>query len=209
MTKPIAIVDVDETLWAFHDAVANTGRDMNIKIPKRGECTGWDVIYKDAGIDAVIKVFNAVHAQQCSYKPYPDAEPFLKWLKTRFYVVIASHRGDKYKPELVEWLKTNNLVYDEVHVSMDKGKLFVDQRVEIVIDDRADTIIDALNHKKVGIGLRKPWNKNAQYKVGKVGDKEFFVPLILFDTLTDIQDFLENYNSSHKYENALKEEVQL
>jgi septum formation topological specificity factor MinE len=180
-----------------------------VKIPKRHECTNWESIFQYAGADAVISVFNAVHSQQCSYKPYPEAESFLKWMKTRFYVIIASHRKAMYKPELVEWLKTNNLTYDEVHVSMDKGKLFADPRVEVVIDDRDSTIIEAMRHGKIGIGLRKPWNCKSRY-TGSIADIEFYdVPLTLFDNLTDIQDFLSNYHSSHKYVDALKEEVLL
>ena len=206
MTKPIAIVDVDETLWAFHDAVSNTARDLGVKIPKRSECTGWETIFNLDGKEAVIKVFDTVHSQQCSYKPYPDAESFLKWLKTRFYVVVASHRGQSYRYELMDWMKMNNLVYDEIHVSMDKTELFGNPRVEIVIDDRADTIFSALKHGKIGIGLRKPWNQNAIYHENCSGDIQPGVPLTLFDTLTDIQDFLENYHSVHKYERVLKEE---
>jgi FMN phosphatase YigB (HAD superfamily) len=176
--KPIAIVDVDETLWPLHDAVWATGEELGIKIPKRNECTGWDTIYKYAGKESVTCVFNEVHSRQCSYRPYPDAERFLRFMRTRFHVVIASHRLDKYKPELVEWLKTNNLVYDEVVVTADKTQMFDNPRVTVVVDDRADTIIAALRKGKMGVGLRKPWNQNVR------------IPAHLFDTLTEIEDHL-------------------
>lgn len=182
MQKPIAIVDVDEILWPFLDAVQATGKDRGIKLPTRKECTHWDAIFEYVNDkDAVISIFNEVHAHQCSYKPYPESEHFLKFMRTKFHVIIASHRLDKYRAELMEWLETNNLVYDEVFVSGDKTKLFDNPRVAIVIDDRADTIIEALVQNKIGIGLRKPWNcANTS--------------LTLFDTLPDIENFLEYYN---------------
>ena len=176
--KPIAIVDVDEILWPLHDAVYATGEELGIRIPKRHECTGWDTIYKYAGKEAVTKVFNEVHSRQCSYRPYPEAEGFLKFMKSRYHVVIASHRLEKYKLELIEWLDANNLVYDEVVVSADKTTLFDDPRVAVVVDDRADTIVAALKRGKMGVGLRKPWNRDR-------------VPAQLFDTLPDIEEFLQ------------------
>lgn len=201
--KPIAIVDVDETLWAFHDAVYNTGKEMGITIPKRKECTKWDEIYNKVGKDAATKVFNAVHAHQCSYKPYAESEKFLKYMKSRFYVIIATHRTDCYKPELIEWLHTNKLVYDEVHTSLDKTTLFRDNpRVEVVVDDRDETIQLAIDFGKIGVGLRKPWNTNTMFVRNFGGVKES-IPLTLFDTLSDIQTFLEDYNKVYRFDKSV------
>jgi hypothetical protein len=178
---PIAIIDVDETLWAFHDAVMSTGKELGVKLPIRSECNDWNAIFKYGNVDEVIQVFNKVHSKQCSYKPYPDAEHFLKYMKSRFHVMISSHRLEIYRQELVDWLDMNNLVYDEVHVSNDKTLMFNNPRVAVVIDDRADTIIAALNKHKIGVGLRKPWNEQVST-----------TPLALFDSLTDIEDYLSN-----------------
>ena len=40
--KPIAIVDVDETLWGFNTALHALARDKGIKLPKVEECDHWD-----------------------------------------------------------------------------------------------------------------------------------------------------------------------
>jgi hypothetical protein len=203
--KPIAIVDVDETLWPFHDAVSNTGLDLGIKIPKRTECVNWEAIFKYAGECDVVKVFDTVHSQQCSYKPYADAEAFLKFMTSRFYVMIVSHRKVEYRYELMDWLNMNKLPYNELVVTSDKNKLIDNPRVEVVVDDRDSTIIYACRKGKVGTGLRKPWNMNATYPV-MVKGQERVVPLVLFESLTDIADFLSNYHSVHKYDKALEEE---
>ena len=206
MTKPIAIVDVDETLWPFHDALENTARDLGVKIPKRKDCTYWNSVFQYAGECEVVKVFDTVHSQQCSYKPYSDAEAFLKFMATRFHVIIASHRKPTYRIELVDWMNTNKLPYNEIVVTSDKTALFNNNpRVEVVVDDRDQTIIDACKRGKVGIGLRKPWNMNATYTT-MVKGQERVVGLTLFESLTEIADFLTNYHSAYTLERALEEE---
>ena len=177
--KPIAIVDVDETLWSFYDAVFETGKRFGFKLPPRCECTDWNAPFKYETSENVIKVFNEVHSHQCDYKPYPYSDRFLKFLRTKYYVVIASHRLEKYKDELVNWLNKNGLEYDEVSVSMDKTSLFDNPNVVLVIDDRADTLIAAHKHGKLGIGLKKPWNE------------KFIDEKNLFNALHDIEVFLK------------------
>jgi hypothetical protein len=177
--KPIVIVDVDETLWPFHDAVVETGKSMGVKVPQRCECDGWNVIYKYSNKENIIKVFNDVHSRQGEYYPYLKSHKLLKFLRKKYYVIIASHRLDIYKDELVKWLDKNGLEYDEVTVSMDKTSLFANPNVALVIDDRADTLVAAHNHGKMGIGLKKPWNE------------KFIDEKNLFNTLYDIEVFLK------------------
>ena len=177
--KQICICDVDETLWSFYDAVFETGKRFGFKLPPRCECTDWNAPFKYETSENVIKVFNEVHSHQCDYKPYPYSDRFLKFLRTKYYVVIASHRLEKYKDELVNWLNQNGLEYDEVSVSMDKTSLFDNPNVVPVIDDRADTLIAAHKHGKLGIGLKKPWNE------------KFIDEKNLFNTLHDIEVFLK------------------
>ena len=177
--KQICIVDVDETLWQFYDAVFETGKNFGFKLPPRCECTEWDAPFKYETMENVIKVFNIVHSRQCDYYPYVYSRKFLEFLRTKYYVIIASHRLEKYKGELVDWLDINGLEYDEVTVSMDKTSLFDNPNVVLVIDDRVDTLIAAHNHGKVGIGLRKPWNE------------KFIDEKNLFNTLHDIEVFLK------------------
>jgi hypothetical protein len=173
--KPIAIVDVDETLWGFNTTLHALARDKGIKLPPTNECDHWDSLYRYEPREKVMPLFNEIHSTQCSYRPFPDAEKFLKFMKERHYVIIASHRDNHLKPELVEWLKTNNLVHDEVIVTRNKEVLFKNPRVDFVIDDKGETILAAQNHGKCALGLKRPWNR-------KIVENEF-----LFDSLTDIE----------------------
>lgn len=188
--KPIAMVDVDETLWAFNTAVHATSKELGVRVPPPSECNSWTSIYSLSGKEAVDKVFDTVHSRQCSYAPFPDAQDFLTNMRKRFNVAIVSHRSDRYKPELIEWLHANNLQFDGVVLTPDKIPMVNDSRVKIVVDDRAETIAAAIVAGKVGVGLRRPWNQT--YRA---------VKLPLFESLTEIWEFIENWNDIYKFSN--------
>jgi hypothetical protein len=176
--KPIAVIDTDETLWGFHSALYALAKEREIKLPTSSECTHWNALYMYAPKETVIPLFNEIHANQCSYLPFQNAELFLKLMQTRFYIVIASHRNDEFKPGLIEWLKTNNLVYDEVVVTSRKECLVMNPRTTHVVDDKAELLLFAQKHGRVGIGLSRPWNR-------KTVDEAF-----LFDDLLDIWNYI-------------------
>ena len=133
-------------------------------------------MYKHAPRETVIPLFDEIHANQCSYRPFPDAAQFLKFMSDRFIVFIVSHRNAKYESELVEWLEFNDLMYDKVVVTGNKENMFLNPRVTHVVDDKAETLREALRCGKTALGLSRPWNR-------KTIDSMF-----LFDTLTDIQN---------------------
>jgi len=175
-----AIIDVDETLWsfsrAFYDEVVASGIE-NFPVPE--EFNYWSIFWEYLPKDAAFKFFDRVHCKQCDYKPYKEAKHFLQFLKDQgYYIVIASHRDPKYTEELKNWLMLCALPYDEVHVSFDKTALFNDPEVELVVDDRPETLVRAARAGKIAIGLLKPWNK----RCGK---------LRLFKSLKDIERYLK------------------
>ena len=165
--KHIAIVDVDETLWGFHSAVHSLFRGYGSKNPTR---TG---MYSDGtpssstpGQGSVTKVFDAVHAQQCSFKPFPEAKQFLTYLSDAYSITIATNRKPQMRQELIDWLDMNNLVYNDVVIAHDKNPLLKDPRVRVVVDDRAEFLMEAIKEGKLACGLRRPWNENAGLRDG-------------------------------------------
>jgi hypothetical protein len=164
--KHIAIVEVDETLWGFNIAVHTFAKEMGVKLPPTRECIGWDAIYKYAGKEAVTKVFDAVHAQQCSFKPFPDAKRFLAYLGDAYSITIASNRKPQMRQELVDWLDMNELIYNDVIIAHDKVPLLKDPRVRVVVDDNAEFLMEAIKEGKLACGLRRPWNENAGLREG-------------------------------------------
>jgi len=190
--KMKAVVDVDETLWGFNNALRECALSHGYPFPTMDECNNWGAIYDFIPKPDAIKLFDEVHLNQLNYPPFPEAQEFLKFMCKNFYVIIASHRNPDHLPQLKDWLEINNLEHDDIFISFDKTVLFADPQVVVVVDDRDETLDIALNHKKVAVGLRRPWNQNFKRKV-EYNNKMYEVPLVLFDTLPEIQKFLEPY----------------
>jgi hypothetical protein len=180
MNSQICICDVDETLFGFNNALRECAVSHGYRFPTMKECTHWEAIYDFIPKDEAIKLFDEVHEHQCDYAPFPDAKDFLNFMNKHFDVIIASHRKKEFFPELQKWMVKNHLMYDQIDVSFDKTKLFSLSRVKVVIDDRDETLRIAMDAGLTALGLRRPWNENAN-------DRNY----LLFETLTDIQAYIE------------------
>ena len=82
-----------------------------------GNVSGWNSVFKYADKESVTKVFDAVHAQQCSFKPFPEAKQFLTYLSDAYSITIATNRKPQMRQELIDWLDMNNLVYNDVVIA--------------------------------------------------------------------------------------------
>lgn len=178
--KPIAIVDVDEILWGFNDALRDLALSRGYRFPTREECVHWGSVYDFIPKPEAIKLFDEVHENQCGYAPFPDAKDFLAFMRKHFYVLIASHRNQDHTPMLMDWLRINELEYDGLNVSFDKTKLFSIPGTKVVVDDRDETLRIAMDAGLVAVGLRRPWNENSK-------DRDY----LLFESLPEIEEYIE------------------
>ena len=177
----VAVVDVDEILWGFNDALRACAVSHGYHFPTMKECTHWGAIYDFIPKREAIELFDEVHEHQCDYAPFPYAREFLWFMRKHFYVIIASHRNTDHKPQLREWLRKNGMAYDKIDVSFDKTRLFSDRMVKVVVDDRDETLRIAMDAGITAVGLRRPWNENSK-------DRKY----LLFETLPEIQQYIEN-----------------
>lgn len=178
--KNISIIDVDETLFGFNDALRDCALSHGYPFPTVEQCTHWNSVYDFIPKPEAIKLFDEVHDNQCQYAPFPDARGFLWFMRKHFYVIIASHRNSNSLMELKRWLKIYALPHDEVHVSFDKSELFSNPRARIVIDDRDETLRKGMDAGLVALGLRRPWNQNSK-------DRDY----LLFGSLGEIKMYIE------------------
>jgi hypothetical protein len=178
--KQIAIVDVDEILWGFNDALRTCALSHGYGFPTIEQCTHWNSVYEFIPKPEAIKLFDEVHEHQCEYAPFPDAKGFLKFMKKHFWVVIASHRSPDHMPQLREWLYKNSLDYNMIDVSFDKTRLFKNPNVKVVVDDRDETLRIAMDAGLVALGLRRPWNQNSK-------DRDY----LLFESLPEIEEYIK------------------
>ena len=156
-----AIVDIDNTLWHFCDALYEELRKINGNFPAPAHWTHWDMWEKHCSLDEFLGAVNAVHLNQHSdkYRPYPEAKEFLLALKGNgYHIIIASHRSPDYRRQTALWLENHDLVYDELDLSFRKTRLF-DSSTNVVVDDAPDVLEKAVENGVMATGLLFPWNR--------------------------------------------------
>ncbi|MBM4146743.1 MAG: hypothetical protein FJ240_10820 [Nitrospira sp.] len=156
-----AIVDIDNTLWHFCDALYEELRKTNRRFPTPDSWTDWDLWEGYCTEDDFYNAVNAVHFNQHSdnYLPYPEAKDFLINLKeSGYHITIASHRSPDYIMQTEKWLKKHGLVYDELHLSFHKTQLFTES-TDVVVDDSPLVLEQAVVKGVMATGLLFPWNR--------------------------------------------------
>jgi hypothetical protein len=176
-----AIVDIDNTLWQFCDALYEELKRVNENFPAPDGWTDWDLWQGYCSEQDFYRAVNTIHFNQDSdgFLPYPEARDFLiKLRENGYHITIASHRSPDYRKQTRKWLENHGLVYDELHLSFHKTDLF-DASVDIVIDDSPDVLEKALASGAKGTGLLFPWNRGLANN-----------DLRLFNNLSDILDHI-------------------
>jgi hypothetical protein len=132
---PVAIVDVDDTLWSFCSIMVEKIKEIN---PNAGDIIldTWDSPQKYVNSEQFSNIVNEIHMHQDIYAPFTGAAEFLRWLKLRYYIILASHRIKESLEPLKWWCMTNGLVYNAIHLSTDKTLLIKMSKADLVIDDK-------------------------------------------------------------------------
>ncbi|HAM53146.1 MAG TPA: hypothetical protein DCP92_21520 [Nitrospiraceae bacterium] len=157
----VAVVDIDNTLWQFCDALYEKLRKVNQNFPPPESWTHWDLWESYCSKDDFFKAINEIHFNQDSdqYLPYPQAEGFLSSLRGSGYrITIASHRSPHFREQTERWLQKHGLVYDELHLSFHKTRLF-DMFTDVVVDDAPQVLEKAVESGARAVGLLFPWNQ--------------------------------------------------
>ncbi len=165
-----AVVDIDNTLWAFSEALYPRLRDLNPRIPPPHEWTDWDFWERHVSLDEFRAVIMDIHVAQDSeaHVPYAEAAHFLASMREAgHYVVIASHRDRTTMVQTERWLIKHGLTFDELHLSFDKTVLFNSDCL-VVVDDAPDILAKAAERGVLATGILCPWNSlsgNGTYRL--------------------------------------------
>ena len=157
-----AIIDIDNTLWHFCDALYERLKKINEAMPPPDYWIEWDFWENFCSKEEFICAIQDIQLNQDDerYLPYPEAKDFLATLKEHnFHIIIASHRTHESIEQTHRWLVKHELAFDDVHLSYDKTVLF-DQSCHIVVDDSPHTLEKATEKGLIATGLLFPWNKN-------------------------------------------------
>lgn len=186
MNKPVALIDVDNTISPFHTSLYELIKRENPKVPHWSRWDDWYFYKKCMDDKTFYGIVDMLHSMQESVKPYDRAKELLDIISKKWYIVIASHRKTVNKAPLINWLDKNNLRYDEVYCGMDKLRDmygYYHDCVSLVIDDSPIVLrYVALDMGYDGLiyGIKFPWNRHL----------EGTIPLV--DNLGDIERLLIN-----------------
>jgi hypothetical protein len=182
-----AVIDIDNTLWHFCDALHKELKKINSSMPSPDQWVEWDFWTNYFSEDEFMEAIHRIQLNQDndSHLPYSEAQNFLCTLKDNsFHLVIASHRKPESQVQTEKWLKRHDLVFDDLHLSFDKTVLF-DETCHLVVDDSPYTLQKAAEQGIFATGLIFPWNRghwNNGYK--------------LFDNLNKVlRHVLDNFHS--------------
>ncbi len=160
MTKKIALVDVDSTLWDFTEELRQR---MIIKFPEQTiplEFDSWNhpLDFFDNPEDAY-QMFNEIHEQQHSFGTFDFAQMIMNNLrKMGYHILVASNRKSYTRLALYQWLHNHKLKYDEIYCDLDKRVLFDKYDIELVIDDSPQVQEVAIEKEIPVLTLRYKYN---------------------------------------------------
>ena len=180
---PIAIIDVDNTLWDFATQLSLLFEKKRLAIPHWSKWGKWD-FYKEYMPDKQFKELVAtIHRNQRFHKPFKGASKLLSFLfKQNIIVYVISHRKQEFLEPLKQYLYKYDLPCDKITCSYNDKFSFIGEGevCEWVIDDSPIVLERAL---ELGIknimGLRYPWNEYLKNKVK------------LFDSMEEMNAYIQ------------------
>ena len=159
--KKRAVVDIDNTLWHFCDALFERLRRINGSVPPPDAWVEWDFWERYCSKSEFLSAIEEIHLSQDDdrHSPYPEAKGFLSTLREHgFHITIASHRTADSIEQTKNWLRRHDLVFDELHLSYDKTVL-IDDSCDAVVDDAPPVLETARERGVTATGLLFPWNR--------------------------------------------------
>ena len=156
-----AIIDIDNTLWQFCDAFYLELAKINKDFPRPDDWNDWDIFEGYCSKYQFFEAVSVVHSQQDkdTYMPYPEAKHFLASLRENgYHITIASHRSPDHREPTERWLRKHGLVYDDLHLSFHKTRLF-NMFTDVVVDDAPEVLEKAVESGARAVGLLFPWNR--------------------------------------------------
>ena len=160
VVRKTAVIDIDNTLWEFSDALYLELKNINDTCSTPDKWDIFNIWERYCTFEEFIAAIDTIHHNQDrdEYRPYPEARNFLSTLREHgFHIVIASHRTPETSAPTERWLSRHGLPYDDLHLSHDKTVLFPD--ADIVVDDLPRTLVKAVEHGALAAGLLFPWNR--------------------------------------------------
>jgi uncharacterized protein len=153
-------VDIDSTLHDYWPTLKAVIRNrFGIDVPY-DEQVSWGIegLRPEQVKVAVDETHRPEHVRAAT--PYPGAvETVNAWHDAGHHILVSSHRRGEAYDAKKEWLDGIGLRYDELYCSDDKVSHAIANGIELLIDDKPDDLLRALEAGMTAATLMHPWNR--------------------------------------------------
>lgn len=168
MIKPTLFVDVDSTIHDLTPSLLRATEDVTGDRLYEYQVNGWDFLHNRYGWEKAEEIFARAldPAKVMERKPYPGCIRFLRLLESMgVSLVFATHNHDPeaMRGPLTRWLefhmgsRATVLITTPEHSKVES--LLSDFSCPLgIIDDKPDTIRDAVNAGLLTVTIEQPWN---------------------------------------------------
>jgi uncharacterized protein len=151
-------LDIDSTLHHYWDTLAAVAKKrFGVDLPYENQ-TIWDIdVLRPEQVRAAV---DETHRPEhiAAGVPYPDAVDTVNaWHAAGHFIHVTSHRrGDAYDATKA-WLDGIGLTYDELYCSDDKVGHAIEIGIDLLIDDKPDDLLRAVEAGMTAATLMHPW----------------------------------------------------
>jgi 5'(3')-deoxyribonucleotidase len=171
------------------------------------DITDWRLPIRDTDIAQEIVAAQRDRDYVLDMHVHEGANRLLKFLhRTNRIVIITARQGEAAATWTAEWLRRNNLLYDEVVSGTEARKS--EHRTNVLIDDYIGNLVEFLNNTNgVAVLVDQPWNRQRQALDAFAEAKRLFVVANLHELLTCWPDVAEQAAPSREHVAVLKANV--
>jgi hypothetical protein len=152
-------IDIDSTLHHYWDTLAAVAKKrFGVDLPYERQ-TVWhiDALRPEQVRAAVEETHRPEHIAVA--EPYPGAvETVNAWHAAGHFIHITSHRSGEAYAATEQWLQRIGLEYDELYCSDDKVTRAVEIGIDLLIDDKPEDLLRALEAGMTAATIMQPWD---------------------------------------------------
>lgn len=158
--KPGFAVDIDNVLAVAEEEVQRIYCEMTGKAwPNELYASAGGLDGSDVDRDLIEQIFEHFHVQSIPSLPViPGSRVALETLQQQFRIVIITARRPYARPQTLEWLRTHQLPFDELHLTGEKSD--VAEGLKFAVDDHPEHVKDYVSQGIQVFLMDQPWNRS-------------------------------------------------
>lgn len=156
-------IDIDCTIYDLHPHMQKAVEDLGVPLP-RDSILWYDNWTVQLSKEQMKMAASAYHSDTAilGNEPYPCAvECIQRWIRDDHRITMCTTRSDDRYKVTRQWLDTIGLQDCNLRCFSSHSKVEgLDDDVELVIDDHANTMVEAMLSERKVAAIEQPWNCN-------------------------------------------------